>query len=138
MSYDLMVFDVAEAPKERSAFLEWYDDLTEWSEPHTHFDPAITTPPLRAWFMEMIQPFPAMNGPFRPAQEPSDPSAVTSYTICYHAIYIGFAWSKAYVGYEVVFRSAGRHGVGFFDVSSEKGEVWFPDGRGSLRLAHSR
>lgn len=137
MSYDLMVFDAAEAPKERSAFLEWYDDLTEWAEPHTYFDPVVTTPPLRAWFMEMIQAWPAMNGPFQVAFEQSDTPMVTGYSIGYHAIYVDFRWSVARAAYGAVFRCAGQHGVGFFDVSSEKGEVWLPDGRGGLTLAHS-
>src|SRR5207237_8064186 len=32
MSYDLMVFDPAGAPGKRAAFLDWYDEQTEWPD----------------------------------------------------------------------------------------------------------
>src|SRR5262245_33414372 len=64
MSYDILVFDPAHAPKEREAFLQWWNAQAEWSEPHPYNDPAFTTPSLRAWFMEMIERFPALNGPY--------------------------------------------------------------------------
>ena len=60
MSYDVLIFDPAHAPAEREAFLQWWD-AHEWSsEPHPHNDPAFTTPNLRAWFLEMIERFPAL------------------------------------------------------------------------------
>jgi hypothetical protein len=46
MSYDILVFDPAHAPREREAFLEWWDAQAEWSEPHPYNDPAFTTPIL--------------------------------------------------------------------------------------------
>ena len=48
MSYDLMVFDPAAAPREREEFMQWYDAQTEWAEDHECDDPAVTTPALRA------------------------------------------------------------------------------------------
>jgi hypothetical protein len=64
MSYDILVFDPAHAPREREAFRQWWDEQAEWSEPHPYNDPAFTTPSLRAWFMEMIERFPALSGPY--------------------------------------------------------------------------
>jgi hypothetical protein len=60
MSYDILVFDPAYAPREREAFHQWWDAQADWSEPHPYNDPAFTTSSLRAWFMEMIESFPAL------------------------------------------------------------------------------
>jgi len=63
MSYDILVFNPAHAPSGREAFLEWWDRQRDWSEPHPYNDSAFTTPKLRAWFFDMIERFPALNGP---------------------------------------------------------------------------
>ena len=123
MSYDLMVFDPASAPRERESFLSWYDQQTEWSEDHGYGDPAVTTPALQAWFQEMIQFFPAMNGPFA---VDSDASEVTDHCIGSTVIYSTFAWSVAERAYGKMRELAIKHGVGFFDVSSDDGEILFP------------
>src|SRR5690242_3368118 len=99
MSYDLAAFDPATAPRDAAAFTEWYDVQTEWKAAADYYDPAITTPALRAWFMDMIQEFPAMNGPFaRPDDEEEDDEEETrtsEYNIGRSLIYVGFAWSMA-------------------------------------------
>ncbi len=63
MGYDLMVLDSAAAPAGREAFMERYDQQTDWADGHSHDDPARCIPGLRAWCMEMIQRFPPMSGP---------------------------------------------------------------------------
>jgi hypothetical protein len=136
MSYDLMVFDVSAAPTERSEFLEWYDAQTEWEDEAGYEDPARSTPGLRAFFMELIQKYPPMNGPFSPESFPEDDSIVVDYTIGADLIYMGFAWSKAELAYNDTFALAARHGLGFFNVSSESAEVWLPISAGSLAQAH--
>ena len=50
MSYDLMVFDPAVAPREAEAFLQWYDAQTEWNETHDYDDPKGSVPALQAFF----------------------------------------------------------------------------------------
>ncbi len=77
MSYDLMVFDPTAVPLERAEFLNWYDEQTQWSEPHGYDDPAVSTPRLRAWFLEMIKQFPPMNGPYATDDLPDDESSAT-------------------------------------------------------------
>jgi len=134
MSYDLMIFAPESAPQGNEAFMEWYEDQTEWAEEHSYNDPAVTTPALRAWFLEMIQSFPAMNGPFAS----DDESSVTDYSVGRAVIYAIFAWSKAEQAYQAMFRLAGKHGVGLFNASSDSSEVWLTDGKGGLSLAHSR
>ena len=123
MSYDLMVFDPASAPRDRKAFLSWYDDQTEWTEEHGYGDPAVATPALQAWYQEMIQFFPAMNGPF--AVE-ADNAVVTDHCVGRSIIYSTFAWSVAEQAYAKTRELAIKHGVGFFDVSSDDGEIHFP------------
>jgi hypothetical protein len=48
------------------------------------------------------------------------------YSIGRSVIYAAFAWSQAETAFEAVNRLAAKHGVGFFDVSSEQGEIRFP------------
>jgi hypothetical protein len=138
MSYDLMVFAPDAAPKERNSFLEWYEAQTQWVEPHRYDNPDLSTAQLRSWFMDMIQSFPPMNGPFAPKDLPVDEESTTDYSIGNFVIYSGFAWSKAEQAYDTTFRLARKHGVGFFDASSEKADLWYPDGNGELVRAESK
>jgi hypothetical protein len=136
LSYDLMVFAVDLAPKERDAFLEWYEQQAEWEEDHSYDDPAVTSLELQAWFSDMIKSYPPMNGPHSPRDLPKEESSVTDYSIGRSVIYAAFAWSKAEETYRSVFALAGKHRVGFFDASSKNAAVWLPDGKGDLTLAH--
>ena len=43
-------------------------------------------------------------------------------------IYAAFAWSVANEAYELTKALAQKHGVGFFDASGQKGDVYLPDG----------
>lgn len=129
MSYDLMVFAADAAPaKKRAPFLDWYDAQSEWEEGHSYDDPAVSTPALRAFYEELVQAFP-------PQQEDEGPG--TDYTIGQSVIYMTFEWDKVDEAYEAVSRLAGKHAVGFFDVSSDLAETWLPDGKGGLYIAHS-
>jgi hypothetical protein len=125
MSYDLMVFRKEAAPKTRTDFMKWYQDQTEWTEEHNYDDPANTSTELRNWFMEMTQTFPAMNGPF--ASDDDDNPNVSDYSIGKDVIYVAFAWSLAEQAYTTMLKLAEKHGVGFFDVSSDNGDILFPD-----------
>ena len=124
MSYDLMVFDPAVAPRNRDDFLSWYDTQTEWAEGHSYDDPQVTTPALASWFADMSQVFPPMNGPL--ASSDYDNPKVTDYSIGRSVIYAAFAWSQVEAALQAVDRFAAKHGVGFFNVSSEQGEIRFP------------
>ena len=135
MSYDLMVFAKEHAPRGRQAFLAWYGEQSEWEEDHSYSDPVVATPELRAWFLEIVSLYPAMNGPFAPAEWPDDDSRVTDYSIGRQVIYAAFAWSVAEAAYQDMFRLAAKHGVGFFNASSEGAEVWLPNDNGGLTLS---
>lgn len=126
MSYDLMVFEPTVAPKERDDFMQWYSQQTEWGEDHSYQDHRVSTEGLQAWFKDMIGHFPPMNGPL--ASEDVDDPKVTDHCIGKHVIYSAFAWSVAEEAYPTMRELAIKHSVGFFDVSAENGEVFFPDG----------
>ncbi len=136
MSYDLAVFDPATAPKDRKEFLSWFQKQTEWKETHGYNDPNVATTALRSWFFDMVLDFPAMNGPFR-NKHPEDYASVTDYAIGTALIYAAFAWSKTKEAYEATTRLAEKHGLGFFNVSSRRNDVWVPNSEGKLVLAHN-
>lgn len=131
MSFDLMVFAPEAAPSKRAAFLDWYEQQTAWGDDPAYDDPALATPPLRAFFAALATEFP-------PAPEESDEEAGTEYTIGPDLIYLSFLdWDTIDRAHEAVFSLAAKHGLGFFDVSSDLAEVWLPDNKGGLRIAHS-
>jgi hypothetical protein len=129
MSYDLMVFAPGAAPaKKRGPFLDWYDQQAEWEEGHGYDNPAVCAPALRAFHADIVQAFPAQ-------QEDDGPG--TDYTIGASVIYMTFEWDNVDAAYEAVYRLAAKHGLGFFDVSSDLAETWLPDAKGGLYIAHS-
>lgn len=129
MSYDLMVFAPDAAPaKKRGPFLDWYDQQAEWDEGHGYDDPAVCSPALRAFYDEIVPSFPA---------QLEDDGPGTDYTIGKAVIYMTFEWDNVDAAHEAVFRLAAKHGLGFFDVSSDLAETWLPDNKGGLYIAHS-
>lgn len=138
MSFDLAIFDPSHAPSDREAFIEWWERESRWDDEHHDYnDPQLTTAALRAWFIDMIAQFPAMNGPHSKPEMPEDESTLTDYTIGKSSIYAAFAWSKAADAGEAVLRLAERHKLGLFHVSSPNGEVFLPSRDGSLQVVHS-
>jgi len=126
MSYDLMVFEPAAAPRDRAAFMDWYRQQIEWSEAHSYDDPLVSSPALQRWFEEMIVHFPPLNGP-RSAPDLDAPN-VTDHCIGHVVIYSAFGWSQAGPAHATMRELAIRHGVGFYDVSGDdgEGEILFP------------
>ena len=132
-----MVFELTSAPTAHTQFMVWYNEQTKWAEGHNYDDPAISTTSLRAWFMDIIESFPPLNGPLSKDDLPEDEASATDYSVGKSVIYCAFAWSKAKVAYETAFRLAQNHSVGLFDVSSGNEEVWLPS-NGKLKIAHSK
>jgi hypothetical protein len=132
MSYDLLVFDPASAPRDRAAFLKWWEQTAEWSERHSYDDPANTTPQLRAWYEEIRTTFRNLNGPGSPTDDelliPGIESRLTDYSIGHHAVYAAFPWPEAETAYPLVRELAVKHQVGFFDASCDEAEpeIYFP------------
>ena len=134
MSYDLLVFDPAVPSHDRDGFMKWFGKFTEWDEGHDYNEPTETGAALRAWFMEMIETFPAMNGSF--ATDDFDSPKVTGYTIGRQAIYIDFRWSEIDDAYRMTSTLAKKYRLGFYDVSADDGQVWLPDGADGYAVVH--
>lgn len=126
MSYDLMVFKKEAAPKYRTDFMKWYDHQTTWTENHGYDDPKNTALELSNWYIEMIKTFPDMNGNDI-EDEDLEGAYESDYCIGKDVIYVAFAWSVAEEAYNKMNELAAKHGVGFFDVSSEEGAILFPE-----------
>jgi hypothetical protein len=77
-----------QAPADREASMQWFEAQTDWSEDHDYDDASVTTPALRAWFLEMIETFPALNGLHAPeGDDVEDESSLTDYSVGQKVIY---------------------------------------------------
>jgi len=114
-----MVFEKEAAPKEKTAFLQWYEVQTEWIEEHGYDDLAVTSSSLRNWFTEMIDTFPPLNCPQNgPLVEADlDDERAADYTIGCNIMYVCFSWSQTALAHETAASLAAKHGLGFFDAS---------------------
>ena len=128
-----MVFEKTKAPKNKAAFMEWYEEQTEWNEEHDYETIGVASPALQNWFMEMIQTFPPMNGEHAPDADQFDADGhleahLVDYCIGRDVIYAAFSWSTAEEAYALTRKLAQKHGVGFFDASGDNADVILPDG----------
>jgi hypothetical protein len=134
VSFDLLVFDPKVAPRDRKGFLAWFDLQAEWPEDHGYNNPDVCSPDLRAWFHDMREAFPPLNGPH--ASDDYDNQRIADYSIGKSLIYVGFRWSEVETAYEKMFELAKKHRVGLYYVSADDGEVWAPSEDGSYTLVH--
>jgi hypothetical protein len=126
-----MVFDPAFAPTKRAEFLEWYEQQSGSEEFAPSDDPKSLTPPLQAWLAAMIETFPPLNGPLATNENIDNPKT-TDYGLGHIYVYACFGWSQVEEAYKHTVKLAEKHRVGFFNVSSDEGEVWIPAPRGKL------
>lgn len=124
-----MVFDPAAAPRDATLFGAWYEQQVRWGESHGYNNPDIPAPALRAWFMEMIEVFPPMNGPLA-GRAAGDHTFEADYALGRACIYAAFAWSKSAQALARVTELAAKHAVGFFAASDRRPHAWFPEGAG--------
>ena len=128
MSYDLMVFDKESLPRNRVDFLEWFEHEVEGeNEGEVRSD----SPALQAWHQEMLAAFPDINDL---GDEEIADGRYGEYSSSTGALYVSFAWSQADLAYETVKSLAAKHGVGFFNVSAEEGEIIIPTHEGRTPL----
>ncbi len=133
MSYYLMVFEKSKAPTSKKEFILWYEKQVEWSEEHDYKTISVSSPALQNWFMEMKNTFPPMDGEYAPDPDLLDEdenleSHTVDYCIGRDVIYVAFAWSVADEAYKLMRSLAQKHNVGFFDVSTDNGDIILPDG----------
>ena len=139
MSYDLLVFHPAAAPRDRVAFEAW-------------LHPALEAPPVNASSMSgnlpdfyafLTQTFPDVNGkgvnaavllaPPRPglwarlrgqrAPAALDPAWLADYAALPNALLIGFDWTMADEALSRVVNTARATEVGVYDMSGETGDI---------------
>jgi len=126
MSYDLMVFEEQDAPKEHAEFMRWFQKQAEWSEDHSYEDPKVSSIALQSWYREMIEEFPPLNGPN--ASDDIDNPKLTDHCIGKSVIYSAFSWECAEEAYKSMRTLAQKHKVGFFDASGDDAEVVYSQG----------
>jgi hypothetical protein len=120
MSYDILAFDPAAVTDDD--FPTWWQVQSQWFEDHSYNIPEVTTPNLRAFYSELIQTFPPMNGPDAVTdqeldRDPELESRMTDYSIGTSLIYGAFAWSQARTGQATFTALAAKHGVAVAMVS---------------------
>jgi len=129
MSYDLMVFEPSRAPKEKESFMEWYEQQVQWSEEHEYNDSSVCSEALQRFYRELAEYFPNMNADdeiFEAMEAAGTDNRLTDYSLGSAVIYAAFAYSVAGEAYTTMRELALKHKVGFFDVSSDNGEIIFP------------
>lgn len=130
MSYDLMVFNPAAAPRNQKAFMVWYQQQAKWVENHDYNNPEVSSKELHNWFIEIKETFPPMNGPYA-SDDVSEDQTLADYSIGQDMIYVAFGWVFADQAYPLVKNLAAKYQVGFFDASGNS-DIFFPDGYGQL------
>jgi hypothetical protein len=133
LSYYLMVFEKTKAPKTKDQFLKWFEDQAEWSEEHDYQTPTVASNALQSWYNAMKSAFPPMNGIDAPTDEQLQENEelenrLADYCIGKDVIYVAFAWSVADEAYKLTTLLARQYDVGFFDVSTDEGDIILPDG----------
>jgi hypothetical protein len=136
LSYDLVVFDPAAAPRDRASFLDWAKYALSAADGQSRSDLAATSSTLSAWHNGMCRMFPAGDGPR--AHDPFSTQATrnATYRFASHAILAGFHWEVSGAALHHAKKLALTHGVGLFDVSGADGAVWIMSDRGRYEIAH--
>lgn len=120
MSYDIVVFDPAQAPSGSSDFLEWYQRQAKEC-----IDPIdITCAGLKSFFSLLSNEYPDINN--HEAINGIDNPKLTQYFFGLHSIYMSFTWSQAEEAHRDVTKFAVQSSVGFYDISDSKGFIWRP------------
>lgn len=136
MSYDLVVFDPAAAPRDRNGFLDWIKYALSAADGPPRTDPAAASPGLWAWHRDMCEMFPAGDGPR--AYDPFSTQATknATYRFASHAILAGFHWEVSGPALYRVKKLAQAHSLGLFDASGADGAVWIASARGRFEIVH--
>lgn len=115
ISYDILAFDPAATSDED--FPQWWAQQSEWGESHGYDDASMTTPALAAFYAELVQTFPDLNG--SGAANPTNSARVTDYSIGTSLVYAAFACSQAEAARAAFLEAAQRHGVAVALVSDD-------------------
>jgi hypothetical protein len=127
MSYDIMIFDPAHAPRDREAFSRWFAEQVDWDEAHDYMNPKSATAAVRRWYDAIRTEYPAMNGPDA-TDDDDEIDRAGDYNFGPHFAYVTYPWSLAEEIYDRVRALAVETQVGFYDVSNDEDEqeIYFP------------
>jgi hypothetical protein len=137
MSYDLIAFDAALAPRDRHDFLDWISRAFRSVDGPLGADPTRLSPGLQAWHNEMRQAFPGRGDPhaFDELSESSGKNAV--YRFSQNAVQAAFDWGNAGPAFFRAKKAAIGCKVGLFEASGATSAVWMVSQRGRFEIAHS-
>jgi hypothetical protein len=124
MSYDLLVFELDGVPRSAAEFAAWFQGVMEEIDATHVYDPTTMSPRLQGWLKDMLAEFPDYNDPDFDDDNPTN--RATGYSICDRAIHGEFRWQAAEAAYAATLAFARKRGLGFFDLSGKKGNVWGP------------
>ncbi|QUL55311.1 hypothetical protein KDC22_01635 [Paenibacillus tritici] len=130
MSYDLIIFEPSSAPRDKKEFMAWFEQQVQWSEDHEYNNPLVCSEPLQRMYSKLSEHFPNMNVDeevFEAMEEAGTDNRLTDYSLGTDVIYAAFAYSVAEEAYTTMRSLAVEYKVGFFNVSSDDGEIIFPD-----------
>ena len=116
MSYDLVVFEAKEAPRELGAFETWYQNKAEAAEETDNSLQSPATAAFRAFYDEMVRTFPDMNGPS--GEELEEGEHLTGYQFQPDHIYIDFRWSVSSEAATKTLELAQKYGLGLYDLNN--------------------
>ena len=135
MAFDIYVFDLFAAPRDRYDFIDWI------SRTFRHVDgpggdASRTTPALQAWQREMALGFPGAGDPHRHEEDSTQASKNASYRFSQSAVQASFDWESSGPALHRAKRAAQLHGVGLFEASGREGAVWMISPRGRWEVVH--
>jgi hypothetical protein len=122
VSFDLVAFDPRATTD--ADFARWYAVRTDWDDDRIYDDISIATPQLQAFYADLIDIYPPMNGPGSPTSgeleaDPDLEEWLTDYSIDSQLIYAAFGWSKRAPASAMFAGLAASHGVAVAYVSED-------------------
>nr|WP_321452530.1 hypothetical protein [uncultured Carboxylicivirga sp.] len=124
MSYDLLVFKKEAAPRKWRDFMTWYKKQVQSAANH-RMDITNSAIELHELYKEMRSVFPDEDNAFN--NNRYGKRYINNCSIGKDIIYVGFTWAVAEEAFQKMIELAEKYSVGFFDVSSEDGSVYFPE-----------
>jgi hypothetical protein len=137
MSYDLIAFDAAPAPRDRHAFLDWISRAFRSVDSPSGVDPSLLSPGLQAWYGETRKAFPGRSD-LHASDGLNEASARNAiYRFSPSAVQAAFEWENAGPAFFLGKKAAIGCKVGLFEVSGANSAVWMVSQRGRFEIAHS-
>ena len=136
MAFDVYVFDLFAAPRDRHDFLDWVRRTFRDVDGPLAGDPSRLTPALRGWHAEMAKSFPGERDPNRLDADSSNAVRNASYRFTATAIQASFDWDSSGPALYRARRAAQAHVVGLFEASSDDAAVWMISNRNRWEVVH--